>query len=413
MSERRVAITGVGIMSSIGHTPDAYWDGLVNGRSGVARITLFDPSQYTSRIAGEVKGFDPEKWLDKKQARRLDRFTLLSTAAAMEAVKDSGLDVPRENLSRIGAVIGTGIGGLKEMEDEHAVLMRRGPGRVSPFLVPKLMGNACVGQVAIEYGFGGPNYGCTSACASANHSLIDAFRIIQRGEADVMVTGGSEAAVTPLGVAGFCALKALSTRNNEPEKASRPFERDRDGFVIGEGAGIVVMEELERAKKRGARIYAVVAGAGASCDAFHITQPDPEGKGAISCMKAALRDARLNPEDISYINAHGTSTQYNDATESKAIGILFGEHAKKLPVSSTKSMIGHLLGASGGAEIVACALSLIKGAIHPTINYDNPDPACTLDYVPNTAREARLDYIMSNSFGFGGHNATIIIGRMG
>ncbi len=412
MSERRVAITGVGIISSLGFTPEAYWDSLVHGRSGVARITHFDPSQYTTRIAGEVKGFDPTKWFDKKEARRLDRFTLLGTAAAMEAVKDSGLDPATEDLSRIGAVIGTGIGGIQELEDEHTVLMQRGPSRISPFLVPKLMGNACVGQVALTFGFSGPNYGCTSACASANHSLIDAFRIIQRGEADVMVSGGSEAAVTPLGVAGFCALKALSTRNDAPEKASRPFERDRDGFVIGEGAGIIVMEELEHAKRRGARIYALVYGGGASCDAFHITQPDPEGKGAVACMKAALKDARLNPEDISYINAHGTSTQYNDATESKAIGIVFGEHAKELPVSSTKSMIGHLLGASGGAEIVACALSLAKGAIHPTINYDHPDPACTLDYVPNTARQAKLDYIMSNSFGFGGHNATIIIGHM-
>jgi 3-oxoacyl-[acyl-carrier-protein] synthase II len=412
VSERRVAITGIGIISSLGQTPEAYWDALVHGRSGVARITLFDPSQYTSQIAGEVKGFDPEKWLDRKEARRLDRFTQLGTAAAKEAIKDSGLDVAGEDLSRIGAVIGTGIGGLREMEDENTVLVKRGPSRVSPFLVPKLMGNACAGQVAIEFGFSGPNYACTSACASANHSLIDAFRIIQRGEADVMVTGGSEAAVTPLGVAGFCALKALSTRNDAPEKASRPFERDRDGFVIGEGAGIVVMEELERARKRGARIYGLMYGAGASCDAFHITQPDPDGHGAMACMRAALKDARLNPGDISYINAHGTSTQYNDATESKAIGILFGDHAKRLPVSSTKSMIGHLLGASGGAEIVACALSLAHGAVHPTINYDNPDPQCTLDYVPNAAREAKLDYIMSNSFGFGGHNASIIIGRL-
>jgi 3-oxoacyl-[acyl-carrier-protein] synthase II len=412
VTERRVAITGIGIISAVGNTPAAYWDALSHGRGGVGRITHFDSSEYTSHIAAEVRDFDPTKWVDKKLAHRMDRFTQLGLAASLEAVKDSGLDLTGEDLSRFGVVIGTGIGGLGEMEDQHSNLMTRGPGRVSPFLVPKLMGNACAGQVAITCGFAGPSYCCSSACASANHALIDAYRLVQRGEADVMVSGGAEAAVTALGVSGFCSLKALSTRNDDPEHASRPFDRDRDGFVIGEGAGIVVMEELERARRRGANIYCLFAGAGMSCDAFHITQPDPAGKGAIASMTAAIKDARINPEDVSYINAHGTSTLYNDATETTAIKTLFGQHARKLPVSSTKSMIGHLLGASGGAELVACVLCMKHGVIHPTINYQNPDPQCDLDYVPNVAREARLDYIMSNSFGFGGHNATVMIGKV-
>jgi 3-oxoacyl-[acyl-carrier-protein] synthase II len=412
VSERRIAITGVGIISPIGLSKEDYWDGLIKGRSGAARITHFDPTQYTSQIACEVKGFEADKWMDRKLARRIDPFTQFGLAAATDALKDAGLDVAKEDPTRIGVVIGTGIGGLTEIEEQHTILLQRGPGRVSPFLVPKLMANACSGQVALSFGFQGPNFTCLSACASSNHSLIEAMRAIERGEADIMVSGGAEAAVTPLGVAGFCSLKALSTRNDEPTRASRPFEKNRDGFVIGEGSGVIIMEELGHARARGAHIYGLVLGGGMSCDAFHITQPDPDGKGAVSCMTHALEDAGVNPDQVTYVNAHGTSTEYNDATESLAIGRVFGDHARKLQVSSTKSMVGHLLGGSGGVEIVACALMLDRGVIHPTINYETPDPACQLDYVPNTAREAKLDVIISNSFGFGGHNASVVIGRM-
>lgn len=410
MTGRRVAITGLGVVSSVANTVDSFWEALLNGRSGVRRITHFDPAEYTSQIAGEVRDFVPENYMDGKLARRVDRFTQLGMAAAYDAVKSSGIDSDNEDTSRIGVIIGTGIGGLNEMEEQYQVLAKRGPGRVSPFLVPKLMGNACSGQVAIQYGFKGPNITILSACASASHSMIDAYRLIESGRTDVMVAGGSEAAITPLGVAGFCALKALSTRNDAPERASRPFERDRDGFVIGEGAGVVVMEEYERARKRGANIICTVRGVGMSCDAFHITQPETTGAGAVASMSEALKDAGLNPEDIDYINAHGTSTKFNDVTETAAIKKLFGDCAAKVPISSTKSMVGHLLGASGGVEMVACALTIRDGVMHPTINYENPDPDCDLDYIPNQAREADVKYIMSNSFGFGGHNATLVLG---
>ena len=411
MSERQIAITGIGIISPVGQAKADYWDALTSARSGVAPITLFDASQHATTIAAEVKDFDPEKWIDRRTARRLDRFTQFALAAATDALKDSGLDMGQEDPERIGVVIGTGIGGLSEIESQHDVLRQRGPGRISPFLVPKLMGNAASGQVAIAFGLRGPNLTCISACASASHSLLDAFHIIRRGEADMMVTGGAEAAVTELGVGGFCALKALSTRNDDPEHASRPFDKDRDGFVIGEGSGIVVFEELEHARKRRADIYAMVAGAGMSCDGFHITQPDPEGTGAARSMKGALECGGLNTTDVTYINAHGTSTYFNDIMETKAIKRLFGDHARKLAVSSTKSMLGHLLGASGGVEIVACALMMKNGVVHPTANHEAPGDECDLDYVPLTAREMPINALLSNSFGFGGHNATVCLKR--
>ena len=403
----------MGVISPIGQDKENYWEALVNGRSGVEKITQFDASQHTTRIAAEVKDFNVENWVDKRKARRLDRFCQFGLAAAIDAVTDAGLDLDKEDLTRIGAVVGTGIGGLGEIEEQHELLLRRGPGRLSPFVVPKLMGNAASAQVAIHHGLKGPNMSCISACASASHSLVQATRIIQRGEADVMIAGGCEAAITPLGVGGFCALKALSRRNDDPERASRPFDKDRDGFVVGEGAGVVVLEEFERARTRGASIYAMLAGAGTSCDGFHITQPEPEGKGAAASMTAALNDAKLNPQDVSYINAHGTSTYYNDIMETKAIKSTFGDHAANVPISSTKSMLGHLLGGSGGVEMVACVLSMKYGVIHPTANHEVPDPECDLDYVPHEAREIELNAIISNSFGFGGHNVAIVLRKVG
>ena len=411
MSERRVAITGVGVISPVAQDKDGYWRALLEGRSGVARITLFDASQHTTQIAAEVKGFDPDRWLDKRLSRRLDRFAQFGLAAAIDAVKDAGIQFDREDPTRCGAVVGTGIGGLTEIEDQHDVLRERGPGRLSPFVVPKLMGNAASGQVGILFNLQGPNLACISACASAANSLLEAARIIQRGEADIMIAGGCEAAITPLGVGGFCAAKALSRRNDDPEHASRPFDRDRDGFVIGEGAGVVVMEEFEHARRRGADIYALVAGGGMTCDAFHITQPEPDGRGAAACMVAALRDARIGPDDVTYINAHGTSTELNDIMETKAIRSALGPRSEKVPISSTKSMVGHLLGASGGVEIVACALSMKYNVVHPTANLEYPDPQCDLDYVPREPREVPMKALLCNSFGFGGHNVTLVLTR--
>jgi len=411
LRERRVAITGLGAVTPIGHTIETYWEGLLEGRSGVGPIRRFDASQHTTQIAAEVKDFDPARWMDKRLARRLDRFAQFGVAAAVDAVRDAGLEMDRLDPTRAGVILGTGIGGLSEIESQHELLLTRGPGRLSPFVVPKLMGNAASGQVAILYGLQGPNFTCLSACASASHSLVEAARLIQRGEADIMISGGCEAAITPLGVGGFCALKALSRRNDDPEHASRPFDRDRDGFIVGEGAGVVILEELEHARRRGAQVYALFAGAGMSCDGFHITQPEPSGRGAAASMKAALADAGLEAADIGYINAHGTSTQYNDVMETRAIKSALGEHARRVCISSTKSMVGHLLGGSGGVELVACALTMARGVIHPTANLETPDPECDLDYVPREPREARPKALLSNSFGFGGHNVTIVLTR--
>lgn len=408
--ENRVVVTGLGVISPVGNEVDSFWKALKEGKSGIDKLTTFDASAFNSRIAGEVKGFDLSIYnIPKKDMNRMEKFVQFGIAAAKQAINDSGLDMEKENKERIGVIVGSGIGSLHVMEAEHNVYLKGGPSRLSPFLIPMLIVNEAAGHIAIIYRLKGPNICITTACASGSHAIGDAFRIIQRGDAEVMVTGGTESCVTSLGVGGFCALKALSKRNNEPQKASRPFDAQRDGFVIAEGSGIVVLESLEHASKRKAHIYAEMVGFGMSCDAYHITAPDPDGSGAALAMKTALKDAKLNPEDITYINAHGTSTKLNDKIESMAIKLALGSHAKKVMVSSTKSMTGHLLGASGGVEFIACCLSIKDGIIHPTINYEYPDPECDLDYVPNTARKAEVNVCMSNSLGFGGHNATLIV----
>lgn len=413
MPDRRVVLTGVGVITPVGNNIEDFWDAVLNGKSGVARLTAFDPSFFTSQIAAEVKNFDAALYMTSKQDKRLDRFVKFAVAAAKMAFENSGLDSEKVVSERAGVYIGSGIGGLHTVESEHKKFLElgpeKGPSKMSPFLIPMLIANMASGVVSIELGFKGPNSAAVTACASASHSIGDAFKIIQRADADIMVAGGSEAAVTHMGFGGFCALKALSTRNNEPEKASRPFDKERDGFIMGEGAAIVVLEELEHAKKRGARIYCEVIGYGMSGDAYHMTAPDPSGDGAVRCMKASLEDGKLNVEDVSYINAHGTSTPLNDKMETSAIKQVFGEHAGKLPVSSTKGVMGHLLGAAGGAELIACAKAIENQVLPPTINYEFPDPECDLDYVPNEARETKVDVVISNSLGFGGHNVTLAV----
>jgi len=411
VAKRRVVITGLGAVTSIGTGREAFWQAACAGRSGVRPITHFDAKDYRVRIASYVYDFDPTSVLPQREVRRIDRYAQLGLVAADQAVRDAGIDFSREDVERGGAIIGTGIGGIQEIEDQRIVLLERGPDRVSPFTIPKLMANAVAGLVAIRHGLRGPNAVVSSACASASHAIGDAYFNVAFDLADIVLTGGAEAAVTPLGVAGFIACKALSTRNDEPERASRPFDRDRDGFVMGEGAGILIFEELEHAKARGAYIYAEVLGFAATSDAHHITAPDPDGAGAALSMSRALKSAGLQPSDVDYINAHGTSTPLNDPTETRAIKRALGDHARSVAISSTKSMIGHLLGASGGAELVITALSIDRGVIPPTINYETPDPECDLDYVPNEAREADVRVAMCNSFGFGGHNASIVLGR--
>lgn len=410
--KRRVVITGLGVISPIGKDTESFWESLCVGKSGISKITHFDASEFTCQIAGEVENFEPTLYLTPKEVKRSDRFTQFAVYAAAMAAENGNLDLSSIDLTRAGVISGSGIGGISTIEKEHKVLLSKGPSRISPFFIPMLIVNMAAGMAAIKLGLKGPNSCSVTACASSNHSIGEAFRLIQYGHADVMFAGGSEAAVYPLGVGGFCAAKALSTRNDEPEKASRPFDKDRDGFVMGEGAGIVLLEEYEQAKKRGAEIYAEVIGFGQSCDAYHMTAPHPEGEGAIRCMQAAIDDAGVNPKEIDYINAHGTSTQLNDAVETKAIKAVFGEHAKKLAISSIKSMTGHLLGAAGGAELAACALIIKNSIITPTINYETPDPACDLDYVPNEARKQEVKVTLSNSLGFGGHNATIVIRKI-
>ena len=407
--KKRVVITGLGAITPIGIGVDEFWKSLLTGKSGISRITRFDPSDYATQIAGEVKDFDPTKFIDKKEAKRMDRCTQFAITAAKMALDDSGLNLETENLQRIGTMIGTGIGGMDTLHDQYKTLFEKGPGRISPFFVPMMIANMPSGQTSITFGLQGPCSCIVTACATGTNSIGDAFKVIQRGDADVMLAGGTEAAVSPAAVAGFCAMKAMSTRNDEPEKASRPFDSGRDGFVMGEGSGVIVLESLEHALARGAKIYAEIAGYGTNADAFHITAPAPEGAQAAKCMEMAISDAGISVEDIDYINAHGTSTPLNDKNESLAIKALFGDHAKKLAVSSIKSMTGHLLGAAGGIEAVATVLTVANDKIPPTINYENPDPELDLDYVPNQAKEKVVHAALSNSFGFGGHNATILV----
>ncbi|MDO8136105.1 MAG: beta-ketoacyl-ACP synthase II [Candidatus Brocadiales bacterium] len=412
MRGQRVVITGLGTVTPLGHDKKTLWSALCEGKSGIKKITGFDTSKYDVHFAGEIQGFDTSLWFDQKQTRRLDPFAQFASVASRIAVEDSSLDMAREDPTKVGVIIGSGMGGLQELEAQHRILLERGPSKISPFMITKLMINAASAQVAIYYGLHGPNLGVVSACATAAHALGEAFRLIQRGEADVVIAGGSEAVITPLGVAAFRSMKALSTRNSHPEKASRPFDRDRDGFVLAEGAGVIVLEELEHARKRDAFIYAEMLGYGLGADGCHMAAPEPSGKGAAASMSAALHDAQCPPENVSYINAHATSTPLGDEIEAKAISTVFGPYAQKIPISSTKSMMGHLLGAAGGVELAICALAIQENVIPPTINYENPDPACCgLDFVPNKAREVKVDIAMSNSFGFGGHNVTLIIGR--
>lgn len=409
---RRVVITGMGAVSPLGCDLKTTWEGLRSGRSGIAPITLFDTSAFKVRFAGEVKGFDPDRHLEAKTARRMDRFTQFAMVAAIEAVQASGLDLSREDPFRCGCIIGSGIGGLNEFEEQHSRFLQGGPGKISPFVIPKMIPNAAAGNISIHFGLAGPNTAVSTACASAGNALADALRSIQRDEADVMVAGGSEAAITHMGLGGFISARALSSRNEDPQSASRPFDKDRDGFVLSEGAGILVLEEYEHARKRQAPILAEFLGAGCTADAYHITAPHPEGLGASRAMQFALKDARLDTTSIDYVNAHGTSTELGDVAETNAIKQVFGSHASKLAISSTKSMIGHLLGASGGVELIATVMSLKHGLLHPTINLHQADPACDLDYIPNVAREVRIRHAISNSFGFGGHNCCLVVGAV-
>jgi len=411
MKQRRVVITGVGMVTPLGTGTEKSWRGLLKGRSAIRRITQFDPTGLPCQIAAEVLDFDINQFVEAKEQRKMDRFIHLAIAAATMAKEDSGLKITRNNADRIGVIVGAGIGGLPAIERNTKILLEKGYKKVTPFFIPMTIINLASGQISIRFGAKGPNSAVATACASGTHAIGDAFRMIQTGVADVMIAGGSEAVITPLGIIGFAIMKALSTRNNEPEKASRPFDRDRDGFVMGEGAGILILEELGHALKRGAKIYAEIIGYGLNSDAYHITSPSPNGEGAAKCMEAALRDANIHPEEVDYINAHGTSTKYGDELETAAIKKIFGKHAYSLCISSTKSMIGHLLGASGGVEAAICALSIFNKVVPPTINLENPDPQCDLDYVPHRARNLDINIAMSNSFGFGGTNACLVFKR--
>src|SRR5512138_2553872 len=413
MSRRRVVVTGLGLVSPVGIGVEESWSALVAGRSGIGPITLFDASTFPTRIAGEVKGFDPAQYMDRKEVRRNDRFIHFALAAGDMAVKDAALDMAREDAERVGCIIGAGMGGLGTIEDEHTTFTTKGVKRIGPFFIPSLIINLAPGQVSIKYGMKGPNFSPVSACATGNHSIGDAMMIIERDMADVIVAGGAEATITPVGIGGFCAARALSERNDAPEKASRPFDKGRDGFVAGEGAGILIVEEYEHARRRGARIYAELCGYGATADANHITSPAPQGEGGQRAMRMALRDAGVNPDQVGYVNTHGTSTPQGDVAECQAINRVFGEHARRgLMVSSTKSMTGHLLGAAGGLEAAITVLAIARGVLPPTINVDEQDPECALDVIPNQAREKRVDAAMSNSFGFGGTNAVVLFKRV-
>jgi len=410
--DRRVVITGLGPVTPVGTGKEEYWKALCEGKSGISEITAFDTTDYPSRIAGEVLDFEITDYIESKKARRMDRFTHFAIAASKLALEDARLEITSEIADQTGVVIGSGIGGLSTMETQHKVLQEKGPRRVSPFLVPMMICDLAAGEVSIMLGAKGPNICIVTACATSTHAIGEAFEIITRGEADICIAGGSEAGITPLGVAGFCSVRALSTRNEEPQRASRPFDAERDGFVIGEGAGIVVLETLERALSRDAHIYAEVIGFGMTGDAYHITAPDPTGRGAARSMQQALDRANISAAEVDYINAHGTSTAYNDEYETLAIKEVFKEHAYNIPISSTKSMTGHLLGAAGGIELIACAMAIETGIVPPTINYENFDPECDLSYVPNNSIEKDVLVAVSNSFGFGGHNAALIIRRL-
>ncbi|KUO75158.1 MAG: beta-ketoacyl-[acyl-carrier-protein] synthase II [Clostridia bacterium BRH_c25] len=409
MSKRRVVVTGIGVISPIGIGKEEYFKGLKEGKCGVDYITRFDTAGYDTKIAAEVRDFDPCEYIDKKECRRMDRFTQYAVAASKMAVSDAGLDVDSVDSDRFGVCIGSGIGGMETLETQHTILREKGPGRVSPFMVPMMISNIASGNVSIALKAKGPNTTVVTACASGTNAIGEAFRTIQRGDADLMVTGGTEASITPLSLAGFCSMKALSTRNDDPKTASRPFDKDRDGFVMGEGAGMLIVEELEHAQKRGAVIYGEVVGYGATGDAYHITAPSPDAYGAYKAMQMAVNDAGVDAKEIDYINAHGTSTDLNDKLETMAIKRLLGEDAKKVAISSTKSMTGHLLGAAGAIEAIACLMAINEGVIPPTINYTTPDEECDLDYVPNEARNREVKYAISNSLGFGGHNASIML----
>jgi 3-oxoacyl-[acyl-carrier-protein] synthase II len=406
--ERRVVVTGMGLVTPLGHELEVFWSHLLAGQCGIGPITAFDVTAFDTKIAGEVRSFDPAPaFPSPKEIRRTDRYSQFGVYAGWQALKDSGLDLAKENLDEIGVFIGSGIGGLATTTEQHKILLERGPGRMSPFTIPMLISNMASGLFSMYHNLRGPNFSICSACATANHSIGEAWRTIKMGDAQVMFAGGAEATIIPIGIGGFCAMRAMSTRNEDPQHASRPFDKDRDGFVMGEGAGLLVLEELEHAQKRGARIYCEIAGYGNTADAHHLTAPAPEGEGAVRCMKMALRSGGLNPPDIAYINAHGTSTPQGDVCETKAIKTVFGEHARKLAVSSTKGATGHMLGAAGAVEMIICTLAIKNGVVPPTINYTTPDPECDLDYVPNTAREMTVNAIVNNSFGFGGHNSTI------
>ncbi len=405
---RRVVITGLGVISPVGIGKDIFWENIKKGKSGISRISKFSVDDFPTKIAGEVKDFNPEDFIDKREARRLDRFSQFAIAATKLALEDSGWNPTEEEKENTAVIVTSGIGGFETLENQFRTLFEKGSNRISPFLIPMVIINIASGNISIFFGFKGPNYSPVSACASSAHAIGIGYRLVSSGEADFAIVGGSEASITPMGIAGFCALQALSTRNDEPEKASRPFDAKRDGFVMGEGAGILILEELNHALDRGARIYAEIVGFGASDDAYHITAPDPEGNGAVLSMKRAIKDANIRPEEINYINAHGTSTKLNDKIETLAIKKVFGEYAYKIPVSSTKSMIGHLLGATASVESIATVLSIYEGILHPTINYEEKDPECDLDYVPNVARKWDVKYALKNSFGFGGQNATLI-----
>ena len=407
-TQRRVVVTGLGVVSSLGHDIDTFWSNLIAGQCGIDRISLFDASKFDCQMAAEVKDFDPTPaFPSPKEIRRTDRFAQFGVYAGYQAMKDAGLDLDQEDRDGIGVFLGSGIGGLSTVEEQHRILLGKGPGRLSPFMIPMLILNMASGLFSMFHKLRGPNLATCSACATATHALGEAWRTIKMGDATVMFAGGSEATIVPLGIGGFCAMKALSTRNDEPQRASRPFDAERDGFVMGEGAGVIVMEELEHARARGARIYCELIGYGNTADANHITAPAPEGEGAARCMKMALRSAGLRPEEVSYINAHGTSTPQGDLCETQAIKTVFGPHAKKIAVSSTKGATGHMLGAAGAVEMAICAKAIQTNIVPPTINYQHPDPECDLDYVPNAARELTVNAAINNSFGFGGHNATV------
>ena len=410
-SPRRVVVTGLGLLCAVGNTTDEVWSNLLAGKSGIARITLFDPKDFACQIAAEVKNFDPLKFIEKKEIKKMGRFIHFALAATDEAMTMSGLKITPENSARVGVHIGSGIGGFDVIEREHSNLLNGGPRKISPFFIPAAIVNLAAGQVSIRWGAKGPNEATCTACTTSAHSIGDAMKIIQRDDADVMIAGGTEAAITPMGVGGFAAMRALSTRNDDPERASRPFDTRRDGFVVGEGAGILILEELEFARRRGAKIYAELVGYGMSADAFHITQPAENGEGAFRVMQNTLADAKVGPEAVDYINAHGTSTPLGDRQETQAIKSAFGAHAKKMAVSSTKSMTGHLLGGAGGLEAGITVLALRDQILPPTVNLHEPDPQCDLDYVPNTARKAKVNYALTNSFGFGGTNGGLLFKR--